>query len=232
MPTLLIDTSQLADIHIVYRMFDATGRLLYVGMTSEFGKRLSSHADKVWFLAVATITMERYPGYAEAALAEQEAITAENPLHNKAGLSREEVARRIQVRKLQRTDEKLRAVYEKRLHAAEEKQRVAEAKRLASEERERLRREQPPRDLLADLGQVVVGDERIRVSALPHLLRQLAPTHVAYESLTGKRIWDELKLMGIRVINTGGVLQLDPAVLRAELERRATQLRVAGQVAG
>lgn len=222
MTGLLIDTSQLADIHVVYRMFDATGRLLYVGMTGELGKRLSSHADKVWFLAVATITFERYPNYAEAALAEQEAISTESPLHNKVGLSKEEVTRRIQVRKLQRTDERLRAAYEKRLHAEEEKQRVAEAKRLASEEAERLRREQPPRDLMADLGKVL-GNERVRVAALPHLLRQLAPTHLAYESLTGVQLKDYLKRNGVRMTNTGNVRRLDPEDLRKALALRSDQ---------
>jgi predicted GIY-YIG superfamily endonuclease len=219
MSGLLIDTSQLADIHVVYRMFDATGRLLYVGMTGELGKRLSSHTDKVWFLAVTTITIERHPGYAEAALAEQEAISTEGPLHNKVGLSKEEVTRRIQVRKLQRTDERLREAYEKRLHAAKEKQRLAEAKRLASEETERLRREQPPRDLMADLSKVVTGDERVRVSALPHLLRQLAPTHLAYESLTGADLLDFLQRNGVRTTNTGNVRRLDPADLRRARDR-------------
>lgn len=219
MTGLVIDTSQLADIHVVYRMFDATGRLLYVGMTGELGKRLSSHADKVWFLAVTTITFERHPNYAEAVLAEQEAIRTESPLHNKVGLSKEEVTRRIQVRKLQRTDERLREAYEKRLHAAEEKRRRAEAQRLASEESERLRREQPPRDLMADLSTIVTGDERVRVSALPHLLRQLAPTHLAYESLTGADLRDYLKRNGVRTTNSGNVRRLDPADLRWALDQ-------------
>lgn len=231
MSGLLIDTSQLADIHVVYRMFDATGRLLYVGMTGELGKRLSSHADKVWFLAVTTITFERHPGYAEAALAEQEAISTESPLHNKVGLSKEEVTRRIQVRKLQRTDDRLRAVYEKRLRAAEDKQRAAEATRLASEERERLLREQPARDMMADLSLVLTGDERVRLSALPHLLRQLAPTHVAYESLTGVQLRDRLRREGVRMTHTNNVWRLDPADLRTVVTRRGGYMPVLSSTA-
>jgi predicted GIY-YIG superfamily endonuclease len=217
---LLVDARQLADMHVVYRMFDAGGCLLYVGMTGNLGARLKDHADKAWFLAVASITLERFPSYAEAAVAEQAAIGAEHPLYNHVGLSEEEASRRRRVRKVQFSEEKIRAAEEKRRLATEEKQRVAGEKQLAKEERARLIREQVPRDLLTDLNQILSQEhERVRVSALPHLLRQLAPWHIAYESLNGVKLRDELRQRGVRVINTGNTPRLDPADLRVAAEK-------------
>jgi hypothetical protein len=213
MSALLIDVRQLAGMHVVYRMLDAEGRLLYVGMTGNLGRRLSDHAEKAFFLAVTTITLERFPTAAEAALAEQEAIGAEHPLFNHVGLSEEESSRRKRIRKLQLSDEKIRIAEEKRRQAAYEKQRIADEKQHAAEEKERLRREQPPRDLLADLDRIL-GDERVRLSALPHLLRQLAPWHLAYEELNGAKLGYELKRRDIRITKSGNVPRLDPADLR------------------
>ena len=214
MTALLVDVSQLIDMHVVYRMFDAQGRLLYAGMTGNLSRRLGDHAGKAFFLAVTTITLERFPTAAEAALAEQEAINTGHPLFNHVGLSDEESGRRKRVRKMQLSDEKIRAAAENRRRAAEEKQLIADEKQRAAAERERLRREQPPRDLLADLAEVMTGDERMRLSALPHLLRQLAPWHVAYQDLNGVKLWDELRQRGVRVVKKGNVPRLDPADLR------------------
>jgi predicted GIY-YIG superfamily endonuclease len=218
MTALLVDVDQLADMHVVYRMLDTQGRLLYVGMTGNLGRRLCDHAEKAWFLGVATITLERFPTAAEAALAEDEAISTEHPLFNHVGLSEEEAGRRKRVRRLQLSTESIRAAEEKRRQATAEKQRIAGEKQHAAEERERLTREQPPRDLLADLD-AVLGEERVRLSGLPHLLRQLAPWHIAYEELNGVRLAHELKTAGVRWTKSGGVPRIDPADLRRALNR-------------
>ena len=69
--------------HVVYRLRDADGRLLYVGMTSKVMGRMGEHAhDKPWFELVARIDVEHYANGAEAASAEALAIVAEMPVHN------------------------------------------------------------------------------------------------------------------------------------------------------
>jgi S-DNA-T family DNA segregation ATPase FtsK/SpoIIIE len=75
------------------------------------------------------------------------------------------------------------------------------------------------RDLLADLDEVL-GNERIKLSDLPGLLRRLAPTWLPYASLTGFGLRDLLATEGVRVTNTGNVLRLDPADLRLVLAQR------------
>lgn len=77
------------------------------------------------------------------------------------------------------------------------------------------------RDLLDDLDEVV-GSERIRLSDLPARLRELAPQWPPYRQLTGTQLRERLADHNVRVTNTGNVLRLDPADLRAEISRRAT----------
>jgi len=71
-------------MHAVYRMFDAEGRLLYVGMTQDAGARFGDHAAKRWFPLVANIALEWFPTKASARLAEVRAIGTERPRYNKA----------------------------------------------------------------------------------------------------------------------------------------------------
>ena len=67
----------------LYRMFDADGRLLYVGISSDVGKRLKQHSqDKDWWKQVATVGVEHHKSRRHAAVAEREAIIAEKPLWN------------------------------------------------------------------------------------------------------------------------------------------------------
>jgi len=67
----------------VYRAFDESGELLYVGMSSGPRERFNQHAkDRPWWDEVARIEVERFPTRAEAARAEVEAIRTERPLHN------------------------------------------------------------------------------------------------------------------------------------------------------
>jgi predicted GIY-YIG superfamily endonuclease len=79
---------QLVDLHAVYRLLAASGRLLYVGMTNELGRRLDQHTEKRWFPQVKTITLQWFPTKEDARRAEQHAIRAEHPVHNIAGARR------------------------------------------------------------------------------------------------------------------------------------------------
>lgn len=84
---LAADLEQVAAMQAIYRMFDEEGGLLYVGTSAHMGKRLSSHAEKRWFLLVATITVEWFPNTEAAERAEADAIAAEHPRINIAGRS-------------------------------------------------------------------------------------------------------------------------------------------------
>lgn len=81
-------TRLVADMHAVYRMFDAQGRLLYIGRTKDPGQRFADHSMKRWFPLVATITLEWFPSLTAADLAERQAIQEENPWYNIAETAR------------------------------------------------------------------------------------------------------------------------------------------------
>lgn len=67
----------------VYRAFDGSGRLLYVGCSTDVDNRLAIHAaNSVWFLFHSTITREDFPTRELAAEAEIVAIQAEHPRWN------------------------------------------------------------------------------------------------------------------------------------------------------
>jgi len=70
----------------LYRYFDERGRLMYVGITSGGGRRADQHqASAPWWTEVRTATIEHYPDRRSALTAESIAITAEAPIHNRAG---------------------------------------------------------------------------------------------------------------------------------------------------
>lgn len=72
-----------ATTNTLYRMFDAEGRLLYVGSTINLTQRFSEHHyDKPWWSTVAVIRLEHLPTRPELLAAEEAAIVAEKPLHN------------------------------------------------------------------------------------------------------------------------------------------------------
>lgn len=81
-------TRLVADLHAVYRMFDAQGRLLYIGRTKDPGQRFADHSMKRWFPLVATITLEWHPSLTAASIAERQAIQEENPWYNIAETAR------------------------------------------------------------------------------------------------------------------------------------------------
>lgn len=68
----------------LYRLFDAAGRLLYVGVTTNPAQRFSEHRrSKEWWPQVARRDVQWIPTREEAEQREIAAILAENPLHNK-----------------------------------------------------------------------------------------------------------------------------------------------------
>lgn len=69
--------------HSVYRLFDASGHLLYVGCTSGLTQRLRKHkSSKAWWPDVARCVEEVHPNFRSAQAAERDAIASEHPLHN------------------------------------------------------------------------------------------------------------------------------------------------------
>lgn len=71
----------------------------------------------------------------------------------------------------------------------------------------------PGRDLLADLD-AVLGAERVRLSAIPPLLRKHDPRWPPYQKLTGRELRGMLARRGVRTVNPKNVPQLDPVDLR------------------
>lgn len=71
---------------VVYRMYDADDRLLYVGVTCNTANRWQAHRrNSAWWKAVARKELTTYPDRSAALTAEREAIRAEKPVHNVSG---------------------------------------------------------------------------------------------------------------------------------------------------
>ena len=70
--------------HFVYRCYDASGKLLYVGCTAmTIARRSADHRSaRWWFTKVVKITKRRFPSKAEALLAEAIAIQRDKPQYN------------------------------------------------------------------------------------------------------------------------------------------------------
>ena len=67
----------------VYRLYDAAGGLLYVGITMRgFARMTEHHKAADWFPLVERATFEHYPSRFAAAVRETEVIATENPTHN------------------------------------------------------------------------------------------------------------------------------------------------------
>lgn len=67
----------------LYRHFDSSGALLYVGISLSAINRLSQHMDAShWSEQITRVSIEWLPSRKAALEAEELAITAENPLHN------------------------------------------------------------------------------------------------------------------------------------------------------
>lgn len=67
----------------LYRFFDRDGRLLYIGITSNFVSRLAQHESKVdWFKDIARIELVHFEARDEALVAEGEEIQSRKPIYN------------------------------------------------------------------------------------------------------------------------------------------------------
>ena len=75
------------------------------------------------------------------------------------------------------------------------------------------------RDLLEDLAKVM-DTERVKLADLPALLRDLAPSHPPYRSLTGVQLGALLKRAKVRTVTKANVTRLDPADLRDAIYSR------------
>ena len=70
----------------LYRHFDQTGTLLYVGVSLNVLQRLTQHrADAEWFDRITRIEVAHFANREDALAAEADAIASENPLFNRAG---------------------------------------------------------------------------------------------------------------------------------------------------
>jgi excinuclease UvrABC nuclease subunit len=73
----------MARTYQLYRHFDKTGALLYVGLSLSVFSRTLTHRNKTrWFIDIATITVEHMADRTEAMAAEHKAINTENPKYN------------------------------------------------------------------------------------------------------------------------------------------------------
>ena len=69
--------------HVVYRIYDAADRLLYVGVTVDFDARLQNHKSTAgWFPQYDRHELAWYPDRWQAETAEITAIRAEHPVYN------------------------------------------------------------------------------------------------------------------------------------------------------
>lgn len=67
----------------LYRIYDADGALLYVGISIRLPERVAEHSkDKPWWMSAARIDLEHFPDRTSAGIAEAAAIRAERPIHN------------------------------------------------------------------------------------------------------------------------------------------------------
>jgi predicted GIY-YIG superfamily endonuclease len=67
----------------VYRLYDAAGQLLYVGVAEDFDMRFRQHSyNKTWWSEVARKDVTWYPDRLSALTEEARAIEVESPVHN------------------------------------------------------------------------------------------------------------------------------------------------------
>lgn len=72
--------------HYVYRCYDESGRLVYVGATRSVFARMESHRAKSWWApTVARVTAKVYPSKVAALAAERAVIAEELPRWNTRG---------------------------------------------------------------------------------------------------------------------------------------------------
>jgi predicted GIY-YIG superfamily endonuclease len=70
----------------LYRVYDHTQRLLYVGISYDSGARLQQHLrTQPWADQVHQVIVKRYPSRPAARAAERRAIRREGPIFNRQG---------------------------------------------------------------------------------------------------------------------------------------------------
>ena len=75
---------------VMYRFYDADGRLLYVGATTDLIRRTSEHRQSAWwFQLIAKTRLQVFPDLAAAKAAESVAIQEEEPIANIVGTGRQ-----------------------------------------------------------------------------------------------------------------------------------------------
>lgn len=83
----MVNTESQADStsrpHSLYRAYDLSGALLYVGITLNIPNRFTAHqGNKAWWSDVANIKLEHFPDRAAVLTAERTAIMEEAPAYN------------------------------------------------------------------------------------------------------------------------------------------------------
>lgn len=69
--------------HSVYRCYDSTGRLIYVGCARNWKRRVQNHRTVAWWGdQIADVRHEEFPDKDAALTAERRAIATENPRWN------------------------------------------------------------------------------------------------------------------------------------------------------
>lgn len=76
-------TASFAWDHLLYRLFDEDGQLLYVGRTNDLRRRFDRHSRaQTWWPTVARSEVETFPDFTSLCAAEKDAIITDRPLHN------------------------------------------------------------------------------------------------------------------------------------------------------
>jgi len=82
-PSRVKKTAEQSDSHVLYRFYDDTEQLLYVGITANPPQRFKAHrADKHWWSTVSTVRLQTFMSRRELESAEREAIKSERPIYN------------------------------------------------------------------------------------------------------------------------------------------------------
>jgi hypothetical protein len=194
----------------LYRFYGAGDQLLYAGITERLGKRWETHMrSKPWWPDVRRQTVHWYPTRAQAAEAEVAAIVDEMPLYNVVHSTRHRGGVDV-VTALSALDAAARAIAHARALIEPAPARTAAARKVGSSGGSI-----DADKLLSDLT-AAVGSERVRLSALPELLRQVDPDYLPYRRIKGTHIREVLRGIGIRVTNTDNIPRLDPVDLRRQ----------------
>lgn len=79
-----------ANRHVVYRVFDDTDRLVYVGQTNHLARRVTEHKHGSWWWSIyaTRIAVQVFPIHEAAAAVERTAIQEETPVFNQRGVRR------------------------------------------------------------------------------------------------------------------------------------------------